>query len=46
MIKEIRFSEEDACKARTFTLQGQKVLHPTKPGLYLTGGKVIAVTRP
>ena len=43
---------KDACKARTFnvqrsmfTLQGQKVPHPTKPGLYLTNGKVIAVTR-
>jgi hypothetical protein len=29
----------------TYNLQGQKVLHPTKPGLYLTGGKIIAVTR-
>ena len=29
----------------TFNLQGQKVPHPTKPGLYLTNGKVIAVTR-
>ena len=28
-----------------FTLQAQKVPHPTKPGLYLTNGKVIAVTR-
>ena len=34
---------KDACKARTFTLQGHKVPHPTKPGLYITNGKVIAV---
>ena len=29
-----------------FNVLGLKVLHPTKPGLYLAGGKVIAVTRP
>ncbi len=28
-----------------FNVLGLKVPHPTKPGLYLTGGKIIAVTR-
>ena len=29
-----------------FNVLGHKVPHPTKPGLYITNGKVIAVTRP